>query len=239
MSTLALIPARGGSKRLPRKNALPFLGKPILAYTIEAAQQADLFDDVIVSTEDPEIAAIARACGAAVDSRPSALAGDAATVAQVCRELLLRRRREGRRDRQLCCLYATAPLRTAEDIRAVMALLALPHCRFALAATAFTHYAHQALKWRSGGCVEPMWPDLTALSASAVGVLVAGNGSTYAVDVEAFLAHGEFYGPGMRAHLMPFRRSVDIDTHEDFVLAECLARAESTLDRFRSGADTV
>jgi pseudaminic acid cytidylyltransferase len=219
-----LIPARGGSERLPRKNVLPFLGKPILAYTIEAARKAGLFDDIVVSTEDAEIAEVARRHGAMVDIRAAELARADSTVAEVCRELLTRREREGRCDSQMCCLYATAPLRNAEDIRAVMALLALPQCDFALAATAYTHYAHQALKLENDGRVSPMWPEVCELRASEVGTLVAGNGSTYAVDVAAFLAHGEFYGPGMRAHLMPFARSVDIDTAEDFALAECLAR---------------
>ncbi|HJU50428.1 MAG TPA: acylneuraminate cytidylyltransferase family protein [Pseudogulbenkiania sp.] len=224
MAKLALIPARGGSKRLPRKNVLPFLGKPILAYTIDAARQAALFDDIIVSTEDAEIAAIAREYGANVDWRPVELAGDNATISQVCRELLQRKRAEGRDYRQLCCLYATAPLRNAEDIRAVMNLLESGECHFALAATAFTHYPHQALKLASQGGVEPMWPELCNIRADKIGALVAGNGSTYAVDVAAFLEHGEFYGPAMRAHLMPFMRSVDIDTADDFMLAECLGR---------------
>jgi len=227
MAKLAVIPARGGSKRLPRKNVLPFLGKPILAYTIEAAQQADVFDDILVSTEDDEIARIAHACGARVDKRATDLASDQATVAEVCRELLLRRREMGSDDRQMCVLYATAPLRNAQDIRATMALLSQPGCHFAIAATTFSHYAHQALKLADDGRVEPMWPALCNLRGSEIGTLVAGNGSTYAVDVAAFLQHGEFYGPGMRAHLMPFARSVDIDSADDFLLAECLAQRMS------------
>lgn len=224
MAKLAVIPARGGSKRLPRKNVLPFLGKPILAYTIEAAQRAGIFDDIVVSTEDAEIAEVAQRYGAAVDLRAPELAQDSSTVAQVCRELLERRAREGLTDRQLCCLYATAPLRSAHDICSVMALLAQPQCCFAIAATTFNHYAHQALRLTAEGHLEPMWPELCNLRGSEVGTLVAGNGSTYAADVTAFLAQGEFYGPGMRAHLMPFVRSVDIDTADDFALAECLAR---------------
>jgi CMP-N-acetylneuraminic acid synthetase len=225
MAKLALIPARGGSKRLPRKNVMPFMGRPIIAWTIEASQRAGVFDDIVVSTEDAEIAEIASACGASVDFRSADLARDESTIADVARELVLRRRGQGRDDQTLCCLYATAPLRTAADIRATMALLDEPTCRFAIAATPFTHYAHQALRMSDSGKVEPMWPELCNLRGSEVGTLVAGNGSTYAVDVDAFLAYGEFYGPGMRAHLMPFARSVDIDTADDFVVAECFARA--------------
>jgi CMP-N-acetylneuraminic acid synthetase len=224
MTKLALIPARGGSKRLPRKNVLPFLGKPILAYTIDAARASGCFDEVIVSTEDTEIAEAASLAGAAVDLRPAALAQDSSTIVEVCVDLLQRRAAAGVRDSRLCCLYATAPLRNADDIRAVMNLLDMPDCAFAMAATTYTHYAHQALKLGPDGRVEPMWPELCTQRADRVGTLVAGNGSTYAVDVAAFLAHRNFYGPGLRAHLMPFVRSVDIDTADDFALAECLAR---------------
>jgi len=224
MTKLALIPARGGSKRLPRKNVLPFLGKPILAYTIEAARLSGVFDAIVVSTEDAEIAEVAQQWGATVDPRPPALAQDSSTIVEVCVELLHRRAASGVQDSQLCCLYATAPLRGADDIRAVMALLETPDCAFAIAATHYTHYPHQALKWQVDGRVEPMWPELATQRADRLGPMVAGNGSTYAVDVDAFLAQRAFYGPGMRAHLMPFERSVDIDTAEDFALAECLAR---------------
>jgi pseudaminic acid cytidylyltransferase len=227
MARLALIPARGGSKRLPRKNVLPFMGRPIIAWTIEAAREAALFDDIVVSTDDDEIAEVALACGAKLDRRRADLAGDEATIVQVARDLLARRREAGQHDAQMCCLYATAPLRNAADIRATMALLDEPGCNFAIAATGFTHYPHQALKLADDGRVDPMWPELCNLRGSEVGTLVAGNGSTYAVDVAAFLAHGEFYGPGMRAHLMPFTRSVDIDTADDFTIAQSLAHALS------------
>lgn len=127
MAKLAIIPARGGSKRLPRKNILPFLGKPILAYTIEAAAEAGIFDAVVVSTEDAEIAELARRYGAEVDLRPQSLAEDQATVADVCVELLARKPLPWGDVQQMCVLYATAPLRNANDIREVMALLE-PRC---------------------------------------------------------------------------------------------------------------
>lgn len=224
MANLALIPARGGSKRLPRKNALDFLGRPMLAYTVEAALQAGCFDRVLVSTDDDEIEALARACGAEVDRRPPALGSDAASVAEVSLELLARESAQGRDYRTLCALYATAPLRNAADIRAVMDLLEPGVCDFALAATQYTHYPYQALKYAEDGRATPMWPELCNLPSREIGALVAGNGSTYAAHVEAFRLAKEFYGPGMKAHLMPFVRSVDIDTLDDFRLAECLAR---------------
>ncbi|MEO9386139.1 acylneuraminate cytidylyltransferase family protein [Chromobacterium phragmitis] len=224
MAKLALIPARGGSKRLPRKNALPFLGRPMLAYSVEAALRSGCFDRVLVSTDDDEIARLAADCGAEVDRRPPALGSDTASVAEVCLELLDREAAAGRTYRQLCVLYATAPLRDADDIRAVMGLLQPGHCDFSIAATTYTHYPYQALRYGEDGAASPMWPELCNRPSREFGALVAGNGSTYAVDVEAFRREREFYGTGMRAHLMPFARSVDIDTLDDFRLAECLAR---------------
>jgi pseudaminic acid cytidylyltransferase len=227
---LAIIPARGGSKRLPRKNILDFHGKPILAYTIEAAFRSGLFKKVIVSTEDAEIAEIAAKYHAEVAVRKPDLATDAATVAQVCENVLLEEQGQGRVYDILCCLYATAPLRCAEDIAATVALLEKGACRFAIAATHYSHYPHQALIRNSDGYLVPRWPEWCDLRGSEVGELLAGNGSTYAVFVEDFLREKDFYGPGMRAHIMPFVRSIDIDTAEDFELAWCLAKCAAMRD---------
>ena len=119
---LAIIPARGGSKRLPRKNILPFLGRPIIAHTIEAATESGCFTRILVSTEDEEIADAARAAGADIQQRDPSLATDAATLTDVCLDILASEERAGRAFDTFACLYATAPLRRAEDIVAVTAL---------------------------------------------------------------------------------------------------------------------
>lgn len=227
---VAIIPARGGSKRLPKKNVLDFHGKPILAYTIEAALRSGLFKKVVVSTEDAGIAEVAAKYGAEVALRKPELATDQATVAQVCEDWLLEERMKGRNYDVLCCLYATAPLRRAEDIAGTMALLERGRCHFAIAATRYSHYPHQALMRSADGCLAPRWPEWSGKRSEEVGELLAGNGSTYAVFVEDFLRTREFYGPGMKAHVMPFARSVDIDTAEDFELAWCLAKCEAMRD---------
>lgn len=114
MDRLAIIPARGGSKRIPRKNIRPFLGRPVIAYSIAAARASGLFDRVIVSTDDEEIAAVARANGAEVPFlRSAANSDDHATTLDVVREVL---DRVGVAYEAVCCLYAAAPLVTAELI---------------------------------------------------------------------------------------------------------------------------
>lgn len=118
MKTICIIPARGGSKRIPRKNIKDFLGKPIIAYSIEAALNSGLFDEVMVSTDDEEIAAIAKQYGASVPfMRSDATANDVASTKDVLREVLREYQRQGKEFDVLCCLYATAPFVTVENIR--------------------------------------------------------------------------------------------------------------------------
>jgi CMP-N-acetylneuraminic acid synthetase len=219
MRRLAIIPARGGSKRLPRKNIAEFSGRPIIAWTISAANHAQLFDRVVVSTEDAEIAEIARRYGAEVEPRRADLATDSATVVDVCLDLLEREDKAGCAADILCCLYATAPLRAADDIRATIALIEPGVCDFAMAVTGYDVPPYQALRWREDGTLEPMWPELINLRQDQVGELVVDNGSTYAASVSAFRRHRSFYGPGLRGHRMPRIRSIDIDTPEDLELA--------------------
>jgi pseudaminic acid cytidylyltransferase len=217
---LAVIPARGGSKRLPRKNVIDFFGKPIIAYTLDAAREARIFDRILLSTEDPEIARIAKDLGADVDGRPAELGSDAATVVDVCLELLDRLQGADEHYDTLTVLYATAPLRTGGDIRATHSLLERGKCEFAMAAVAFDKPAHQALLEQPDGTTTPVFGDLVNKRASAVGRYLAGNGSTYSVFIDKFRRVRGFYGQPLRVHVMPAERSVDIDTADDLALAK-------------------
>ena len=218
MRRVAIIPARGGSKRLPRKNILDLKGKPMIAWTIEAAINADIFERVVVSTEDQEIADIARSYGAEIDERASELASDQARVVDVCFDFLEREEQQNRTYDLMCCLYATAPLRQAEDIRKTASLVKPGDCDIALAASPYDMPPHQALKV-VGDKVEPMWPDLVNKREADVGELIVDNGSTYAVNVEIFKKQKSFYGDNMKVHIMPRERSQDIDEEVDLDLA--------------------
>ena len=123
MVAIALIPARIGSKRLPQKNIIDFLGKPIIAYTIEAAYRSELFNSVVVSTDSKVIAAVAEDFGARIIMRPEHLGRDDATVVDVCLHAIDEEMKAGNTYEKLACLYATAPLRTAEDIKSTMKLV--------------------------------------------------------------------------------------------------------------------
>lgn len=191
----------------------------MIVHTIAAALETNLFSRVIVSTEDAEIAEVARIAGAEVDPRPSELATDKAQVKQVCLELLDREEQQGRIHDVFCCLYATAPLRRASDISNVMALLDDPKVNFAFAITSYEQPVHQALEYDADGYLRPRWPERVNLRSQEVEQLYAGNGSTYAVRVPTFRQAGSFYGSGLAGHIMPRARSVDIDTKEDLELA--------------------
>lgn len=221
---LAVIPARGGSKRLPRKNIIGFLGKPIIAYTIEAAKQSGIFNRILVSTEDKEIAEVSASYDCEVDFRPQALSTDSATITQVCLELLGRLELTGERYETLTVLFATAPLRNAADIRATHALLSPPACEFAMAVTDFAQPVHQALIARDDRSLEPVFPQAVSTRASEMPRYVAGNGSTYCVNVDSFRANPGWYGRGLKGYIIPRERAVDIDTIDDFRLAEFYAK---------------
>ena len=224
MQRVALIPARGGSKRLPRKNILPFLGKPIIAWTIEEARKSALFDTVVVSTDDQEIKKVALTYGAEVALRDEHLATDQASVTNVCLDYLENQLANGIEWKQMVVLYATAPLRTSEDIQNTLRLLENKICDFALAATEYALPPHQALKLTSEYNVTPMWPDIVSKKTSEIGQLVVDNGSTYAVNVPAFIKQKTFFGSSLRVNLMPRERSQDIDEDIDFKIAEFFAK---------------
>ena len=153
-----------------------------------------------------------------ISKRPSC-ASDQATVAQVCLNALDQEEGQGRSYDVLCCLYATAPLRRASDIVATIDILKSDHCAFAMAVTAPTFSPVEVLVETKDGALEPLWPDLINAEKSTLAEFLVDNGSTYAVLVPEFRRHRDFYGPGMRGHIMPRSRSVDIDTADDLELA--------------------
>jgi pseudaminic acid cytidylyltransferase len=225
MKQIAVIPARGGSKRLPRKNILDFHRKPVIAYTIEAAIESKLFARVVVSTEDPEIAEVSKKYGAELLVRPMELATDTATVADVCLHALDFEVSQGRSYSILCCLYATAPLRNAEDIRNTVDLVLSRKCDFAMAVTEYHYPPHQAMIMNDSGLLEHMWPSLVGKRSQDVPEMLIDNGSTYVAWVPKFLELKSFRGPKLKGYYMPRNRSVDIDVAEDLELAKYLAES--------------
>ncbi|MGB8274425.1 MAG: hypothetical protein WCF16_04045, partial [Alphaproteobacteria bacterium] len=136
----------------------------------------------------------------------------------------------GRRADEFASLYATAPLRTAEDVRATVALLEPDVCDFAMAVTTYDLPPHLALRPAPGGSLEPMWAEMIHGGIRRHKDLVVSNGSTYAANVAAFRRFRTFYGPGLRGHVMPPSRSTDINVAEDLELALWKARRAGIAD---------
>ncbi len=151
MKRLAIITARGGSKRIPRKNIKPFLGKPILAYSIEAAVASGLFDEVMVSTEDEEIAEIAKRYGAKVPFyRSEKTAGDFATTNDVLLEVIDEYEKRGQFFDVACCIYPTAPFVTAEKIKDAMGQLEASDADTLIPVVQFSYPPQRAMVIRNG-----------------------------------------------------------------------------------------
>lgn len=221
---IAIIPARGGSKRIPRKNIKSFHGKPMIAWSIEAAQQSGIFDRIIVSTDDEEIAAVAREYGAEVPFiRPADIANDYATTGDVISHAIVWLTNQGHRPEQVCCLYATAPFVEPDDLRQGLVLLnSTADCQYVFSATRFSFPIQRAIKLDELGKVSMFDPehqltrsqDLVEAYHDA-GQFYWGRASAWATNQPIFAAHSQVV-------LLPGFRVQDIDTPEDWLRAERL-----------------
>lgn len=223
MNSIAIIPARSGSKGLPDKNILPLQGKPLLAYSIEAAQASGMFDVVHVSTDSSRYADIARDFGADEPFLRSAEASsDTASSEDAIREVLLRYRQRGQMFDTFMLLQPTSPLRTAEDICAAFRLLEEKQADSVISVCEMEH--------------SPLWANTLPEDGSMAGFIRTEgnkrrqeldtyyrmNGAIYLVKTEFFLRTGSLYGDKSYAYKMPAGRSVDIDGRTDFLIAEAL-----------------
>lgn len=212
MTTAALIPARGGSKRLPRKNVLDLGGKPMLAYPIETALASGLFDRVYVSTEDAEIAEVAERNGATVIARPPEIAGDRSTVVQVCLHAL----ESLPQVELLCCIYATAVLLKPKSIMAGYKILhEQPETDFVMGVSEYEHPPVQALKEDKDGYLSYMWPEWRGIQSQFHPRLVVSNGAIYWARRQALLDEQTFYGKHLKGLTIPASEVSDIDTQKD------------------------
>lgn len=213
MSTVALIPARGGSKRLPRKNILEIGGLPMLAHPILTAFKTSLFDRILVSTEDSAIAEIARQYGAEVIARPVEIAQDRSTVTEVCLHALeLYPETE-----HLCCIYATAITLKPESIIAARSMMNKnPPADFVMGVSNYEHPPVQALKITENGYLQYMWPEWLGIQSQFQPHLVVSNGSFYWAHAPALKREKTFYGQRLKGYTLPNDQVSDINTPEDF-----------------------
>lgn len=221
MSTIAVITARGGSKRIPRKNIREFCGKPILAYSIEAAKESGLFDRVMVSTEDAEIAGIAESYGAEVPFRRSeSTAGDFAVTRDVLLEVLEEFRRRGEQFDALCCIYPTAPFVTAARLREAVTLLEESGADSVLPVARFSFPPQRGVVVREDGCLQFKWPEYAQTRAQDLEPFYHDAGQFYCLRVKSFLEQKVLVMEKTMPLILPEMEIQDIDTEEDWELAQ-------------------
>ena len=222
---VALIPARGGSKRIPGKNIRPFNGQPMIAYSIAAARRSGLFQRILVSTDSDEIAAVAEAHGAECPfRRPAELSDDTASTAAVLLHGLDWLERQGELPAFLCGLYATAPFVQPDDLRAGFDLLRSTGCSSAFAVTRFEAPVFRALRVTGGGTLAMIWPDFEMSRSQDLPEAFHDAGQFYWLDVPRFRQEKRIFAADARPVILPRWRVQDIDTPEDWRRAEMMHR---------------
>lgn len=219
MSSLAIITARGGSKRIPRKNIRPFCGKPIICYSIEAALSSGIFTEVMVSTDDTEIAQIAANAGASVPFlRSAAAANDYASTDDVIREVLEAYQAMGKTFDTFCCIYPTAPFVTATKLKTAMEML--QNAESVMPVVPFSYPVQRGLCLDSQGHIGYKWPEYAAARSQDLEKIYHDCGQFYACRTGAFFREGTTDTPNMVPLILPEMEVQDIDTLEDWEIAE-------------------
>lgn len=227
---LAVIPARGGSKRIPRKNIKPFAGRPIIAWSIDAARESGCFDKIIVSTDDPEIADVARAFGAETPFlRAQDISGDMAGTIPVIAHATQYSVSAGWAPELVCCIYATAPFVRASDLRAGLALLQDTGVDYTFSVTNFSAPIQRALRLAPDGSVAMFAPDERDSRSQDLVEAYHDAGQFYWGQAGAWLAERPVFGASSRALVLPRYRVQDIDTPDDWRRAELMFNALSEL----------
>lgn len=222
---IAIIPARGGSKRIPRKNIKLFHGKPMIAYSIEAALESGCFDKVIVSTDDNEIAAIAKQYGAQVPfMRPAEIADDYATTLDVIAHALKWCIEDGIKVKNACCIYATAPFISSSSLQEGMVALSIGDTDYTFSATSYAFPIQRAIKIDNECRVNMFQPEHLNTRSQDLEEAYHDAGQFYWGKAQAFLEKRAIFGSNSKAVLLPRKRVQDIDTQEDWELAEALYR---------------
>ena len=216
---LAIITARGGSKRIPRKNIKEFCGKPILHYSIKAALDAGIFDEVMVSTDDEEIAELAKAAGASVPFfRSERTANDFASTDDVIMEVLSEYQKRGESFDAFCCIYPTAPFLTGQRLKEAMALLDTADSVMPI--VPFSYPPQRGLLINEKGLVARQFPEYATTRSQDLPKVYHDCGQFYACRTKPFLEAGTTDVENLVPLILSEMEVQDIDTLEDWEIAE-------------------
>ena len=223
---VAIIPARAGSKRIPRKNIKDFCGKPMIAWSIEAALQSNCFDRVIVSTDDVEIADVAKRYGAEVPfMRPAVLADDHTGTTAVIRHAVEWCMQQGDQPEYACCIYATAPFILPADIQRGFEALVNAGCDYAFSVTSYPFPIQRAIRVTPQGRVEMFHPEQFNTRSQDLEEAYHDAGQFYWGRSSAWLTEKIIFSQAAAPVLLPHYRVQDIDTIEDWQRAELMHAA--------------
>ncbi|WP_024872840.1 pseudaminic acid cytidylyltransferase [Tolumonas lignilytica] len=220
---IALIPARGGSKRIPRKNIKIFSGKPMIAHSILAAQNSKLFDRIIVSTDDTEIANIAQEWGAEVPFiRPAELSGDYTGTMDVIQHGIKQLELNNSTIDYVCCIYATAPFITPHSLQNAFQLLLASEADYVFTVTSFPFPVQRALFLNKDSRIDCLYPEFKFTRSQDLVETYHDAGQFYFGKTSAFKAGTPLFSPASCPLILPRKIVQDIDTPEDWQRAEML-----------------
>jgi pseudaminic acid cytidylyltransferase len=220
VSSIAIIPARGGSKRVPGKNIKSFEGVPIIAYAIRAARESGLFDVVMTSTDSDEIAQVARSHGADVPfMRSAASASDSATTVAALREVLDRYAQQGQAFERGCCIYPCNPFVTAERLQLARAKLEAEGCDCVLTAVRYSHPVQRSFVIERGR-MRLLFPEQRDTRTQDLTPVLHDAAQLYFFRTDALLAHHTLWTDNTGVIEVPESEAQDIDTLADWSLAE-------------------
>jgi len=222
---IAVIPARGGSKRIPRKNIREFAGKPMIAHAIVAAKQSGLFDRVIVSTDDDEIAAIAQQWAADTPfTRPPELADDHTPTVPVIAHAITACQELGWAVDYACCIYPGVPFIEIDDLKGALELIQQNHSDYSFPVTEFPSAIQRALRRQDDGRMQPFYPEHELTRTQDLEQAYHDAGQFYWGKKEAWLTNNRIHRSGV-GYVIPNWRVVDIDTPDDWARAEWIYKA--------------
>lgn len=220
MKTIAIITARGGSKRIPRKNIKKFCGKSIILYSIEAAINSAVFDEIMVSTDDEEIADISRKAGAKVPFfRSPENSDDYAVTSDVLKEVLMRYNQMGKNFDYGCCIYPTAPFITASKLKRALSIIEEKKADTVIPVVAYSFPPQRAIVIHDG-IAKMQFPENLNVRSQDLEPIYHDCGQFYAFNIDSFFKSGKLMGENVVPMIMNDLEVQDIDNLEDWKIAE-------------------
>lgn len=220
MKKIAIIPARGGSKRIPKKNIKDFLGKPIIAYSIESALRSELFDEVMVSTDDEEIASISIRFGAEVPFlRSIETSGDFSSTDDVLKEVVLKYRELGQNFDIICCIYPCTPLITTEILKNSYSAYIKGNFTLLYPVIAYSHPIQRAINLGNDGKIAYLYPENENIRTQDLKTYYHDSGQFYWMNLD-YLFKDNFERENTGAIIISELEGQDIDNENDWKLAE-------------------